>query len=74
LSPKAPFRNKKAILLIGKVSHILPAWRRWNRSDKSIISEDTVLNQDFKEFIQSLNNNDVPDTLTNRELGLFHLV
>jgi predicted nucleotidyltransferase len=34
-------------------------WRHWNKSDANIISGDMVLNQDFKEFIQSLNNKQV---------------
>lgn len=38
---------------------MLPAWQRWSKSGASIINGDTVLNQDFKEFIQSLNNNGV---------------
>jgi len=32
-------------------------WRHWSAFDKNIISGNTVLNQDFKEFIQSLNDN-----------------
>jgi predicted nucleotidyltransferase len=35
------------------------AWPRWRKSAGSIIAGGTVLNQDFKEFIQSLNDNGV---------------
>jgi len=35
------------------------AWPRWNKFARNIIAGDTVLNQDFKEFIQSLNDNQV---------------
>lgn len=34
-------------------------WRPWRACDASIIGGDTVLNQDFKEFIESLNDNQV---------------
>jgi len=34
-------------------------WRRWSRSDESSIGGNTVLSQDFKEFVQSLNDNHV---------------
>jgi hypothetical protein len=47
------------MLLTGEGSLILPGWRRWKKSDRNIIAGDTVLNQDFKEFIQSLNDNGV---------------
>jgi predicted nucleotidyltransferase len=46
-------------LPIGRRNPIKRAWRLWNRSGASIIGGDTVLNQDFKEFIQSLNDNHV---------------
>jgi hypothetical protein len=35
------------------------ASKRWKRSDESIIFGDTVLNPDFREFVQSLNDNHV---------------
>jgi hypothetical protein len=35
------------------------AWPHWNKSDGSIINGGMVLNRDFKEFIQSLNDNHV---------------
>jgi predicted nucleotidyltransferase len=44
---------------IGAPKHPLHAWLPWRKFAASIIGGDTVLNQDFKEFIQSLNNNDV---------------
>jgi hypothetical protein len=34
-------------------------WPRWKKSGRSIIAGDTMLNQDFKEFIESLNANRV---------------
>jgi hypothetical protein len=45
--------SNKVILLIGKRSPIRFAWPLWKKSDRSITDEGTVLNQDFKEFIQS---------------------
>jgi predicted nucleotidyltransferase len=47
------------ILPIGRRNPILSGWLPWNRSARSIIVGGTVLNQDFKEFIQSLNDNQV---------------
>jgi predicted nucleotidyltransferase len=44
---------------IGALSHPPRAWLLWKKFAASTIGGDTVLNQDFKEFIQSLNNNDV---------------
>jgi hypothetical protein len=44
---------------IGESSPFLRGWPRWKRSGKSIIAGGMVLNQDFKEFIQSLNDNSV---------------
>jgi predicted nucleotidyltransferase len=35
------------------------AWPPWKTSDETIIGGSTVLNQDFREFIQSLNDNHV---------------
>ena len=45
--------------LIGKVGLITNACEPSRRSAKSITAGDTVLNQDFKAFIQSLNDNQV---------------
>jgi hypothetical protein len=50
---------RKAILLIGKHNPIRFAWQHWSKSGKNITGGGTVLNQDFKEFIQSLNDNHV---------------
>ena len=47
------------ILLIGSLNHTTSAWQRWNRSGKNTTAGNMVLNQDFKEFIQSLNDNQV---------------
>jgi hypothetical protein len=46
-------------LPIGKLSLTRRVWLPWNKFGKTIIGGDTVLNQDFKEFIESLNNNGV---------------
>jgi predicted nucleotidyltransferase len=43
----------------GRLSPTRFGWQRWSKSAGSITSGDTVLNQDFKEFIQSLNDNRV---------------
>jgi len=43
----------------GKASLMQCVSRCWNRSAANITSGGTVLNQDFKEFIQSLNDNQV---------------
>jgi len=34
-------------------------WLHWKKFDRNIITGGTVLNQDFKEFIRSLNDNNV---------------
>jgi hypothetical protein len=47
------------IFPIGKVNPIRLDWQLWNKSGVSITNGDTVLNQDFREFIQSLNDNQV---------------
>ena len=44
---------------IGEHSHMKHVWLRWNKSGANTTSGDMVLNQDFREFIQSLNNNQV---------------
>jgi hypothetical protein len=46
-------------LPIGRHSLTRFAWQLWSKSGESIIGGGTVLNQDFKEFIQSLNDNHV---------------
>jgi hypothetical protein len=46
-------------LPIGKPSLIWCVWPRWSKSAKSTIVGNTVLNQDFREFIQLLNENSV---------------
>jgi hypothetical protein len=46
-------------LLIGKPNPIRRVWPRWSKSAKNTIFGNTVLNQDFKEFIQLLNENRV---------------
>jgi hypothetical protein len=46
-------------LPIGKRSPIRFGWQPWSRSGRNIIGGGTVLNQDFKEFIQSLNDSHV---------------
>jgi len=46
-------------LLTGNHSHIRRVWPRWNKSGWSITAGDTVLNKDFKQFIRSLNDNQV---------------
>jgi hypothetical protein len=43
------------ISVTGKPSHVLSGWLPWKRSGRNTTSGDTVLNPDFKEFIQSLN-------------------
>jgi predicted nucleotidyltransferase len=58
-TPKYLPAGKKAILPIGKRNPITCVWRLWNKSGVNITNGDTVLNQDFKEFIQSLNDNQV---------------
>ena len=42
----APFRTRSA-------------WKPWSKSGKNTIIGKQMLNQDFKEFIQSLNDNQV---------------
>ncbi len=46
-------------MLTGNHSHIRRVWPRWNKSGWSITAGDTVLNKDFKQFIRSLNDNQV---------------
>jgi hypothetical protein len=51
--------SKKATSRIGNRSPIRTGWPRSNNSGEPITGGGTVLNQDFKEFIQSLNDNRV---------------
>jgi hypothetical protein len=46
-------------LPFGRLDRIKSVWTHWKKFDASIINGDTVLNQDFREFIQSLNSNQV---------------
>lgn len=59
-------------MLIGKVSPMPHGWPRWKRFDVSIIGGNTVLNPDFKEFIQSLNDNDVKYLVVGGYAVAFH--
>jgi hypothetical protein len=52
-------QNSPAISCSGRRSHTRCVWPRWKKFDKNIIGGNTVLNQDFKEFLQSLNANGV---------------
>lgn len=47
------------IWLTGNRSPMKLAWLLWKRSDANTIFGAMVLNNDFKEFIRSLNNNQV---------------
>ena len=47
------------ISLTGNHSHTRSVWLPWSKSVRSIIVGDTVLNQDFREFIRSLNDKQV---------------
>ena len=44
---------------IGNLNPIRRDWPLWKRLDKNIIGGNMVLNHDFKEFIELLNNNQV---------------
>jgi hypothetical protein len=50
---------RTATLIIGNLDHIMTGFLRWKRFEPSIIVGGAMLNQDFKEFIQLLNNNHV---------------
>jgi len=43
------------IFTTGKPGRVPKGWQPWKKSDRNTISGDTVLNPDFKEFIQLLN-------------------
>jgi hypothetical protein len=49
----------KTMRPIGARNLMQTAWQPWNRSGRSTTAGDIMLNQDFKEFIESLNKNDV---------------
>jgi hypothetical protein len=51
--------GKVVILPTGKVARLLSGLLPWKKSDASIIYGNIMLSQDFKEFLQSLNANDV---------------
>lgn len=46
-------------MLTGKLDPTRSAWQLWGKSDENTIGGGTVLNQDLKEFVQSLNDNQV---------------
>jgi hypothetical protein len=50
---KGTYTSSPAILPIGNRSRISPAQRRSSKFDRSTITGGTVLNQDFREFIES---------------------
>ena len=56
---KVPLINKVEKLIFGVLSLINRGWLLSNKLDANTINGTMVLNQDFKEFIQSLNNNQV---------------
>ena len=47
------------LTFIGSRNRIKRVWRLWNRFGGSIIFGSIMLNQDFNEFIKSLNDNQV---------------
>jgi hypothetical protein len=51
--------NKGMTSPIGNPNPIRRDWPLWKRFDKNIIGGNMVLNHDFKEFIELLNNNQV---------------
>jgi hypothetical protein len=51
--------GKPVILPTGKVARLLSGLLPWKKSDTNIINGNIMLSQDFKEFLQSLNANDV---------------
>jgi hypothetical protein len=50
---------QRMMLLIGARAHTRSASKHWSRSEKNITVGEAMLNPDFKEFIQSLNDNQV---------------
>jgi hypothetical protein len=59
-------------LLIGKANRSVRALPHWRKFDANIIGGDTVLNQDFKEFIGSLNDNGVKYLVVGGYAVAFH--
>ena len=59
-------------MLTGKASHSVHALQHWRKFDANIIVGDTVLNQDFKEFIKSLNDNGVEYLVVDGYAVAFH--
>ena len=47
------------ILCIGNLNHFMIEFPPWNKFEPSIITGEVMLNQDFEEFIQLLNDNRV---------------
>jgi predicted nucleotidyltransferase len=47
------------ILCFGKNSLVRNGWQLWKKSDESFTDGKMILNKDFKEFFESLNNNNV---------------
>jgi hypothetical protein len=47
------------IFPFGRPNSISHGWTPWKKSDANIFNGDTMLNQDFKEFIRLLNKNNV---------------
>jgi hypothetical protein len=56
---KSVLKSRAMIWLTGNRSPMKLAWLLWKRSDANTIFGAMVLNNDFKEFIRSLNNNQV---------------
>jgi predicted nucleotidyltransferase len=54
-----PSRIKSRISPIGKRNLLTFAWPPWNISAGNTTNGDTVLNRDFREFVESLKANDV---------------
>jgi len=51
--------SREVISPIGRANPIRFGWRHWSRFGKNITGGDTMLNQDFREFIASLNDSQV---------------
>ena len=58
--------------LTGSHSPILRASRRWNKSDSITTDGGSVLNQDFKEFVQLFNDNQVRYLIVGGYAVAFH--
>ncbi|MGZ9235657.1 MAG: hypothetical protein ACXW4E_09040 [Anaerolineales bacterium] len=59
-------------MLIGKANRSVRALPHWRKFDANIINGDMVLNQDFKEFIGSLNDNGVKYLVVGGYAVAFH--